>query len=180
MIIDKNEIGTSASGRAGGFLAKDWTNNISLLRLYEESFKLHQSLAVELQLESYRPINTLEVTPNASPANKTSNVPPLNWLHPKLNYSILDKQTAQVSPMELLQRLLEESLEMGAELLIDTVDGIEYEVTTGSDHHKEVQGVYTRSHGLISSNKILIALGPWTGNSLFQSLLLPLIMEHIV
>lgn len=166
LVVEKTGIGKSASGKAGGFLAKDWVDNPALLELYSDAFRLHKTLAQELQLTSYRSIQTLQVDANSSlfnneeaTANKSS-----SWLRSYLSMKLLDAETAQVIPMELLQRLSDEAVQMGARLIVDTVDDLEYNRDIAfSDDMRFVEGVYTRTHGLIHGKKVLLALGPWTG-----------------
>jgi glycine/D-amino acid oxidase-like deaminating enzyme len=62
-IVDRVGIAAAASGRAGGFLALDWTDGTPMGRLARASFALHQRLAQRFGAEAlgYRRVTTLHV-----------------------------------------------------------------------------------------------------------------------
>ena len=60
MIIERTSVASAASGKAGGFLARDWGSGPTI-PLHQVSFDLYTSLAEELNLKTYRKINTLSV-----------------------------------------------------------------------------------------------------------------------
>ena len=51
-IVDRAGVAAAASGRAGGFLAKDWCDSSAVGPLARLSYKLHAGLAEELQRET--------------------------------------------------------------------------------------------------------------------------------
>ena len=53
-IVDRSGIAPAASGKAAGFLAKDWNDQGSTGPLSRLSFQLHEELADTLKLDSYR------------------------------------------------------------------------------------------------------------------------------
>src|SRR6266446_7051597 len=48
IVIERHAVAGSASGKSGGFLARDWCRGSSLDRLARRSFDLHAGLAREL------------------------------------------------------------------------------------------------------------------------------------
>src|SRR6516225_9159713 len=48
VVVERHEVGGSASGKSGGFLALDWCRGSALDRLARRSFRLHAELAEEL------------------------------------------------------------------------------------------------------------------------------------
>lgn len=89
IIIERTSIGTAASGKAGGFLARDWGYGPTI-QLHQKSYDLHQQLASLLQIESYRHVDTLEVYTKKKGNN------PASWLDGKVSSSPMDNHTAQV------------------------------------------------------------------------------------
>ena len=89
LIIEQTGIASAASGKAGGFLARDWGDGPTV-PLHEISFEMHQKLAAELDVKSYRLVKTLEVNGNRKAANVAS------WLDKKASSELMDQRTAQV------------------------------------------------------------------------------------
>lgn len=89
LIVEKSSIAAAASGKAGGFLARGWGSG-STTHLHEKSYDLHKELASELDITSYRQVNTLEVDGNRKGKNVAS------WLNGKVSSTMMDTQTAQV------------------------------------------------------------------------------------
>eukprot|EP01036_Dinobryon_divergens_P046523 gene46523-62226_t len=60
-IIERTIVAAAASGKAGGFLAREWGSGPTV-PLHEISFDMHATLAKELGIESYRPVKTIQVS----------------------------------------------------------------------------------------------------------------------
>lgn len=90
IIIEQTSIACAASGKAGGFLARDWGSGTTADQLHKKSYELHKKLADELGITSYRKIDTLEVDGNRKGSNVAS------WLNGKASSSLMDRNTAQV------------------------------------------------------------------------------------
>src|ERR1700753_153022 len=61
IVIERNGVGCAASGKSGGFLARDWCDGTPLMHLARRSFDLHAELAAELDGErqwGYRRMTT--------------------------------------------------------------------------------------------------------------------------
>ena len=89
VIIEQTRIAAAASGKAGGFLAREWGSGPTV-QLHHKSYDLHQQLAFELSVTSYRQVDTLEVNGNKKGTNLAG------WLDKKVSSSFMDKSTAQV------------------------------------------------------------------------------------
>jgi glycine/D-amino acid oxidase-like deaminating enzyme len=61
-VVEQVGVGAAASGKGGGFLARDWGSGPTA-PLHRVSFALHEDLARELKVESYRRLPVLEVSP---------------------------------------------------------------------------------------------------------------------
>jgi len=175
-LVDAGKVAGGASGKAGGFLARDWhgARSASLAAL---SFDLHAQLAAEYDGEQrwgYARTRAFSIAPRpgqaknwittgasrssaAARARKTDALPP--WLRVD---GVADAQlvgdgatTAQVDPYLLTHFLADEAVRRGVELHEDTrplsVDGGRriLHCTTGC------QLPYT---------KLLIAAGPWSAS----------------
>jgi glycine/D-amino acid oxidase-like deaminating enzyme len=99
LIIEKTSIAAAASGKAGGFLARNWGSGPTV-QLHERGFDMHKQLATTLGVESYRQVDTLNVDGNTKGVNVAS------WLDRKVTSSLMDRDTAQVTPLELTQKML--------------------------------------------------------------------------
>ncbi len=115
-IIEKSGIACAASGKAGGFLSRDWGSGPTV-QLHEKSFDLHCELAEQFNLQSFRRIDARSLTKSASSDCDT-------WLNGAVETRPLSDNSvaAQVNPCELTVRLAKES---GCTVLIDTALGVE-------------------------------------------------------
>jgi glycine/D-amino acid oxidase-like deaminating enzyme len=106
-IVERVEIAAAASGKAGGFLAGGWGDGGVTQELHRVSFALHETLAETLGLTTYRKIPTLSVAGGASLSDQK---PPVSWLDGDVaRAELMDENTAQVTPAELVRRMHEES-----------------------------------------------------------------------
>jgi glycine/D-amino acid oxidase-like deaminating enzyme len=149
IIIESSEVASAASGKSGGFLAKNWGSEFTK-QLHEVSFEMHNALAEELQIESYRRITTLEVNCQRKGKNIAS------WLDRKVSSQIMDTETAQVTPKELTIKLLNQAIQNGSQLIIDTVQGIKIQ-------NNKVRGVQLHHNQFIEAERVMLCMGPWSG-----------------
>ena len=63
-VVEQSSVACAASGKAGGFLARNWGAGPTA-ELHRVSFGLHEELATELSLCGFRKMPTLAVTPGA-------------------------------------------------------------------------------------------------------------------
>lgn len=148
-IVEQTSIACAASGKAGGFLAREWGSGPTV-PLHQISYDLHKSLALELGISSYREITTLSV----DGSRKGKNLP--SWLDRKATSAVMDSRTAQVTPAEYTEKLLEAAINAGCELIIDSAIGVVID-------NGQVAGVKLRNRGVLATVKVVICLGPWAG-----------------
>jgi hypothetical protein len=86
--------------QAGGFLARDWGSGPTS-QLHVASFALHEQLAEELGIESFRKLPTLSVKVGRKGAANAA-----SWLDGKATSSLMDAGTAQVTPLELTEKFV--------------------------------------------------------------------------
>jgi glycine/D-amino acid oxidase-like deaminating enzyme len=150
-VIERVNIAAAASGKAGGFLARNWGSGATQ-QLHQVSFDMHEKLAEDLNVESYRHVKTLSV--NGNKRGKTD----ATWLDRQVTSSILDSgaSTAQVTPLELTQKLMKAAVENGAKYVQGTVEGINIE-------EGKVISVRIKGEDPILADQVIMCLGPWSG-----------------
>lgn len=98
LIIEKEQLGSAASGRAGGFLAKDWCSHNEMDVLAQNGFDLHMKLADEFGSAcDYRRVNTYSISLSPGKSSGSSNSP--SWVNAKVKHCSLigdSTTTAQV------------------------------------------------------------------------------------
>src|ERR1700735_747176 len=58
-VLERSSIACAASGKAGGFLARDWCDGTPLMRLARRSFEIHAELTEDLRGDwGYRRLTT--------------------------------------------------------------------------------------------------------------------------
>lgn len=165
-VVERHELANAASGRAGGFLARDWNSGSALDELSERSFDLHVGLANELDGQSeygFRRIRSHSVTLcKGSSYSKTSHsrLPP--WLDGSLVQSpsqIGDCDTnAQLHPYQFCRTLHKVCSSMGVEFMTQCeVTNIQY------SPQEALKTVSIKGGTDLFADKVVIAMGPWTG-----------------
>jgi len=154
---------SQASGKAGGFLARDWCGG-HLSPLAERSFDLHGELAAELGAEAigYRKLATMsvEIRSNAVSAADDEAAPHDEcWLDAssvrKVSTLGDERTTAQVHPKLLTEALMVAS---SATIVKGKAEGV---VLNGDD---EVTAVLVDGRS-IDCDATIVAMGPWSDAS---------------
>ena len=101
VIVERSRVASAASGKGGGFLARDWGDGTPTAPLHKRAFELHETLAEELLLETYRKIPTLSVLGGS--ALDGGPTPLVSWLDGDIQMCRMMDEfgTAQVTPKEL-------------------------------------------------------------------------------
>ena len=170
-IVERVEIAAAASGKAGGFLAGGWGDGGVTQELHRVSFSLHESLAETLKLETYRKIPTLSVAGGASSPDQR---PPVSWLDGDVaRAELMDENTAQVTPAELVRRMHEESQRVpgartilraeATEVLLDANDAVTgVEIRHHNDDESESNANVENAIERIECDVVVVAMGPWS------------------
>src|SRR5580658_5276953 len=81
-VLERSAIACAASGKAGGFLARDWCDGTPLMQLTHRSFDLHAELAENLKGDwGYRRLATFGGT-LAHRSTRASGGPSRGWISP--------------------------------------------------------------------------------------------------
>src|SRR5262245_40958651 len=157
IVIERSAVGCAASGKSGGFLARDWCDGTALMQLARRSFTLHAELADELGNPwGYRRMTTYggvvgppstQIRHSTAPAWISSNVG-ISGQIGSVN------TTAQVEPAAFTGGMMRAAHERGARLRLATITGL---VRRGGD----VIGVDCEGE-TIEGDAIVIAMGPWS------------------
>src|SRR5262249_44241090 len=119
IIIERSAIACAASGKSGGFLAKDWCDGTPLMQLARRSFALQSGLAERRGGEwGYRRMNTYGGMGGRSPTSASRGAR-LGWVSP--NVFISGRlgsmgSTAQVQPAAFTAGMARAAEARGAEL----------------------------------------------------------------
>ena len=156
IVVDRHSVAAAASGKGGGFLARDWGSGPTVA-LHRVSFALHAELAVELGIESYRKMRVLSVDPGERTVTTTDLCP---WLDGQVSdSSLMDSEGgAQVAPHELCSKLMEAAIRNGAILRIGEVHGIETDDVSGGG--KRLRSVLIDGEA-VAASQFVVCMGPW-------------------
>ncbi|DBB07060.1 TPA: hypothetical protein ACH3X1_011646 [Trebouxia sp. C0004] len=168
LLVEKTGIACAASGKAGGFLALDWTDELA-----RTSYSLHRELAMTLDADiGYRPVQSLALSATAlkrgSSRQRSAKLP--DWLDGSVSGGqVLGnvQTTAQVHPEKLTKAMMAAAEMRGAQVRSGTVESI----SSSEGPAAKVTGVIVDGE-LIQADAVVLALGPWT-NTLASSLQLP-------
>ncbi len=160
-LIERCAPACAASGKSGGFLARDWCTGQAQDALARASFDLHADLAATLPVDyGYRRIDTFAVATSARRAlgRRDSDARSLPaWLDGdcRLQQRLGDpSSTAQLHPARFTRALLDAALAAGASLRLAELE--EVEVTAGRVTGVRAGGVH------VATDALVIAMGPWS------------------
>ena len=158
-VVERSEVASSASGKAGGFLALDWCVDSPLDALARRSFALHASLPKEVDGDwGYRRMvaySGLVVPERDERRHVTAE---LNWLSDGVILGArlsTTETTAIVHPRSFTLAIMQAARQQGARL-----------------HHGQVTGVVRRDGVIVEgvevdgetihADAVVIAMGPWS------------------
>ncbi|QAU45657.1 NAD(P)/FAD-dependent oxidoreductase [Bradyrhizobium guangzhouense] len=160
IVVERTEVAAAASGKAGGFLARDWCAATPLDALARRSFALHAQLPERIAGDwGYRPMTAYSgyVAPDDDARRTTRSK--LDWLS---NGVVITQRigtaatTAIVHPRKFTSGMMNAALANGAELRSGRVTGI----VRDADGMK-VKGVEVGGD-VIDADAVVIAMGPWS------------------
>lgn len=150
---------TLASGRAAGFLARNWADGSVTERLHRTSFDMHAELANTLELTSYRRlIRTHRVRDGSDAFEATASG--IGWLD-NVQALPIDGDAAQVEPAELAAAFLRSSSSTCTVRTDARVVGLE--CGTDDSGQRVVTAVALASGVRVPvAGQLVVALGPWS------------------
>ncbi len=161
-VVERCEIAGQASGKAGGFLAKDWCSGV-VDRLARKSFEMHSQLQEELGTDvGYRRMETLMVDAaegRAEEGQRKKAAP--SWVDcavRRVSVGGTQETTAQVHPRLLTTAFMDRAKEKGATVVIAAVKSVRLE-------GKKVTGAVLSNGETLSADVFVVAMGPWSGRA---------------
>ena len=159
-LVERNEVACAASGKSGGFIARDWCDGQPQAELARTSFDLHAELARTLDADyGYKRIDTLLVVgSDRGGVSRYRGMQAPAWLdgcgavHSAIGST---RSTATIHPERFTRALVDAACARGARLVHGTVEGIARDAS-GAVRGVRVDGTET------AANVVVIAMGPWS------------------
>lgn len=160
IVVERTEVAAAASGKAGGFLARDWCAGSPLDALARRSFTLHAQLPDEIAGDwGYRPMNAYSgFVASGGDARRTA-PSALSWLADGVVIAQrigTPQTTAIVHPGKFTSAVMNAALAQGTELRLGCITGIARDVNGTRAKGVEVDG------DIIAADAVVIAMGPWS------------------
>jgi hypothetical protein len=155
VVVERAGIACAASGKSGGFLARDWCDGSPLEPLARRNFDLHAALHRELAGDwDHRPMTAYAGILGARGRVSV----PLSWLSDRVDPQSRigsPAPTAQVHPGRFTNGLMRAAEAQGARLVIGKATGLARVET------RAVTGVIVNGER-IAANRVVVAMGPWS------------------
>lgn len=161
IVVERTGVACAASGKSGGFIARDWCEGQPQAALARLSFELHGELAHSLDTDyGFRRLQTLSVAASQRrDVSALSRAPVPDWLSPTCAVAGVigdESSTAQVHPERFTKALMDAAIANGAVLRHGNVDGL-----LTSPDASVVRGVAVDGEPL-EADAVVIAMGPWS------------------
>ncbi len=157
-VLERSAIACAASGKAGGFLARDWCDGTPLMHLARRSFDLHAELAENLGGDwGYRRLTTYGGTVGGPSLRGRG--PSRGWISPEVGISGRlgsAGTTAQVHPAAFTNGMMRAARARGAGLRLGTRSR-DY-----CRHAMEMWPACDLDGETIAADAVVIAMGPWS------------------
>lgn len=159
-VVEGTGVACAASGKSGGFLARDWCAGTPLDALARRSFDLHAELAAEIADDwGYRRLDTYGgFASRRMSRGQSRSVHALDWFAPDVAVSQAlgsPETTAQVHPARYTEAMMRAAQVHGAELRQARISGL----ARGDDR---VTGVECGGAEAVEADAVVIAMGPWS------------------
>jgi glycine/D-amino acid oxidase-like deaminating enzyme len=159
-VVESTGIACAASGKSGGFLARDWCAGTPLDPLARRSFDLHAELAGKFSDDwGYRPLDTYGgFASRRVSLGQYRSAYALDWIAPDVAVTQAlgsPRTTAQVHPARYTEAMMRAAGALGAELKEGCVVGLRR-------NGNRVAGVELEGGEVIDTEAVVIAMGPWS------------------
>jgi glycine/D-amino acid oxidase-like deaminating enzyme len=174
LIDPSGEIAPAASGKAGGFLARDWNDGSPVGPLARRSFDLHQTIADSLGAESiqYRRLTCAAISVAGQDLIKPGGkkLDGIEWAQAAGIVGVRplgDEDTiAQVHPKMLCKALFEATklLAPQSKILKGKVVSAVYNDDSSSSDKEQLLGARLGDDSIVNGDALVYACGPWTAD----------------
>lgn len=179
-LVDRAGIASCASGKAGGFLARDWNDHSPTGALTQKSFDMHEEVAKKLGLPSYRRLTCQSVSVDGRGSKPSgAKMANLEWtdLSVRGSKSLGGEDTiAQVHPKELVDAMWAFAEGVGSQFRKGAVESLAFADGDGSADGKVVIGAVVDGDRL-PADLVVLCMGPW--GDVVQQLLPGISMEGV-
>ncbi len=155
VVVERAGVACAASGKSGGFLARDWCDGSALEPLARRSFALHEALAREIDADwGYRGMTTYSGVSGQCGQGRA----PLPWLSDAVSLQGRlgsPRTTAQVHPARFTEGLMRAAQAAGARLVTGEATGLR------RDASGAMRGVMVDGDE-IAADRVVLAMGPWS------------------
>ncbi len=160
IVVERTEVAAAASGKAGGFLARDWCDGTPLDALARRSFALHAQLPEDIAGDwGYRPMTAYSGFVASDGDRRRNARSALSWLGDGVVIGQrigTTETTAIVHPRKFTSAVMNAALARGAVLHRGRVTGIVRNADGTTAKGVEIEG------RVIEANAVVIAMGPWS------------------
>jgi len=157
MVVDRAGIASCASGKAGGFLARDWSDMSPVGALQRKSFDMHEEVAGRLGLPSYRRLTCKGVAVDGTGARPSgAKLKGLEWTDLGVcgSRALGDESTiAQVLPKQLVDTMWAFAEGQGSEFRQGVVESLQI-------GDEGVDGVVIDGE-VVPADAVVLSMGPW-------------------
>lgn len=174
LIDPSGEVAPAASGKAGGFLARDWNDYSPVGPLATRSFDLHQTIADSIGAESiqYRRLTCAAISVEGKQVKKPGGkkLDGIEWAQASGITGVRplggQDTIAQVHPKKLCEALFEETklLAPSSKLLKGKVLSAVYNDAGSSKKQIELIGARLGDDSIVHGDALVYACGPWTAS----------------
>jgi glycine/D-amino acid oxidase-like deaminating enzyme len=160
IVVERAGVANAASGKAGGFLARDWCSGSSLDALARRSFALHARLPDEVDGDwGYRPMSAYAgfVAPQHDRSRRMPSR--LGWLADGVLISAqigTTETTAIAHPAKFTTAIMQAAQKHGVELRRGQVTGVSLRAGGSVVRGVEVDG------SILEADAFVFAMGPWS------------------
>jgi glycine/D-amino acid oxidase-like deaminating enzyme len=160
IVVEGTGVAAAASGKAGGFLARDWCAGTPLDALARRSFELHATLPGEIAGDwGYRPMTAYSGFVASDTDARRNQPSKLSWLSEGVVIASRigsEDTTAIVHPFKFSSAMMQAAQFNGSTLHRGRVTGIIKSAGDATARGVEVDG------SVIEADAIVIAMGPWS------------------
>ena len=161
VVVERAGVANAASGKSGGFLARDWCDGTPVATLAQRGFDLHAELAAQSPGDwGYRRVEALGVLAGEGrDVSRFQRLPPPDWLgagsavHGRLSTTVT---TAQVHPAAFTAAMMAGAIDRGARLIEGCVQGLAL-----TPDGKRATGAIV-DNAEIAADAVVVAMGPWS------------------
>lgn len=178
VVIDAVGPAACASGTAGAYVSNHWGDGTKRQVLFRESFALHQEIAETLHTPFHcvsacrvdlketsedgarRAVGNGEASTSCVMDGTSRNDMEWPWINRAHSFHAIPGESAIVDPLKLTKAFVDDAVERGASLLINSVSG--FDLDAADSIVSGIQFEDGTTLDVYNGEKVVIAIGPWS------------------